>query len=92
MFMKHTFFGRALPALTLATVALASLPAGASPYTSMVVFGDSLSDNGNNAALGLYAPGQVITGNTYVPTNTYARLGPTATDPCGRRMSRRQSA
>ena len=70
--MKHAFFRRALPALTLATVALASLPAGASPYTSMVVFGDSLSDNGNNAALGLYAPGQVITGNTYVPTNTYA--------------------
>jgi outer membrane lipase/esterase len=69
--MKHPFFGRALPAFTLA-VALASLPAAASPYTSLVVFGDSLSDNGNNASFGLINPGQVITGNTYVPSFTYA--------------------
>jgi hypothetical protein len=41
--MKHAFFGRVLPAFTLAAVALASLPAAASPYTSLVVFGDSLS-------------------------------------------------
>jgi outer membrane lipase/esterase len=72
MSMKHAFFRRALPALTLATVALASLPAAASPYTSMVVFGDSLSDNGNNASFGLINPGQVITGNTYVPSFSYA--------------------
>jgi phospholipase/lecithinase/hemolysin len=70
--MKHVFFGKALPAFTLAAVALASLPAAASPYTSLVVFGDSLSDNGNNASFGLYNPGQVITGNTYVPSSTYA--------------------
>ncbi|MBV9891759.1 MAG: SGNH/GDSL hydrolase family protein, partial [Rhizobacter sp.] len=34
--------------------------------------GDSLSDNGNNAAAGLFDPSQVITGNTYVPSNTYS--------------------
>jgi outer membrane lipase/esterase len=69
--MKHAFFGRAVPAFTLAAVALASLPATASPYTSLVVFGDSLSDNGNNASLGLINPGQIVTGNTYVPSSTY---------------------
>jgi outer membrane lipase/esterase len=71
-FMKHAFFGRALPAFALTAVALASVPAAASPYTSMVVFGDSLSDNGNNASLGLIDPGQVVTGNAYVPSFTYA--------------------
>ncbi len=71
MSMKHAFFGRALPALTLATVALASLPAGASPYTSMVVFGDSLSDSGNDALL-VGSTTQVITGNTYIPGHPYA--------------------
>jgi outer membrane lipase/esterase len=70
--MKNAFFSRGLPAFALAAVALASLPAAASPYTSLVVFGDSLSDSGNNAAAGLFDPNQVITGNTYVPTNTYA--------------------
>jgi outer membrane lipase/esterase len=56
----------------MAAVLLASLPASASLYNSLVVFGDSLSDNGNNASAGLYDPTQIITGNTYVPTNTYA--------------------
>jgi outer membrane lipase/esterase len=53
---------------------VASLPAQASLYSSLVVFGDSLSDSGNNAAAGLFDPNQVITGNTYVPTNTYAPM------------------
>jgi outer membrane lipase/esterase len=69
--MKHALFGRALPALTLATVALASLPCGASPYTSMVVFGDSLSDSGNDALL-VGSTTQLITGNTYIPSQPYA--------------------
>ena len=72
--MKYAFFGRALPAFTLAAVAFASLPAAASPYTSLVVFGDSLSDDGNNAlTIGTQA-GQPIT-NTYVPTFPYATSG-----------------
>lgn len=64
---------RLLPALALVVVAaLAGAPASAGPYDTFVVFGDSLSDNGNNAAVGLYNPAQVITGNTYVPSDTYA--------------------
>ena len=70
--MKNAFFSRALPAFALAAVALASLPAAASPYTSLVVFGDSLSDNGNNALIIGTRPNQVITGNTYVPKFPYA--------------------
>src|ERR1700682_4959115 len=69
--MKHAFFGRALPAFALAAVALASVPAAASPYTSLVVFGDSLSDNGNNLDV-IGNPGQTIIGNSYVPTYPYA--------------------
>jgi phospholipase/lecithinase/hemolysin len=63
--MKNAFFSRALPAFTMAAVALASLPASASLYNSLVVFGDSLSDDGNNALTIGTLPGQVITGNTY---------------------------
>ncbi len=72
--MKYVFFGRALPAVALVAVALASPPAAAGPYTSLVIFGDSLSDNGNNAlTIGTQA-GQPIT-NTYVPTFPYAISG-----------------
>jgi outer membrane lipase/esterase len=63
---------RLLPALALFVAALASAPASAGPYDTLVVFGDSLSDNGNNAATGLVDPLQVITGNTYIPSKTYA--------------------
>ena len=59
----HTLFGAALAA--------ASLCAQAQPFTGLFVFGDSLSDSGNNAALIGSAPGQVITGNTYVPAQPY---------------------
>ena len=71
-FIEATVRASALPTLALTLVALTSLPATAGLYNSMVVFGDSLSDSGNNAAAGLFDPAQVITGNTYVPTNTYA--------------------
>ena len=70
--IRHSFLGRALPALTLAAVAFTTLPAAASPYTSLVVFGDSLSDSGNNALAGAFDPLQHVTGNTYVPSYTYA--------------------
>lgn len=69
--MKRVSIRRLLPALALVVAALASAPASAGPYSTLVVFGDSLSDNGNNAAAGLFDPGQIITGNTYVPSNTY---------------------
>ena len=52
---------RLLGALAFALAGVASLPAHAGPYTSMYVFGDSLSDTGNlNVATGgtQPAPGQ----------------------------------
>lgn len=70
--MTHVSFRRLLPTLAIAVAALASAPAEAGPYSSLVVFGDSLSDNGNNFAAGLYNPLQIITGNGYVPSDTYA--------------------
>ena len=87
--MKHAF--RLLPTFTLRATARLSLPAAAGPYASLVVFGDSLSDSGNNAALGLINPGQVIPAT---PTSPAAptRHGPTATDLCGRRTSLRRLA
>lgn len=69
--MKRAFSKRALPLIVFTALALASLPATASIYDSLVVFGDSLSDNGNNAiALG-GGQLQTITGNSYIPTYPY---------------------
>ncbi len=48
--MFHAF-QRGLSALALAVGALATLPAHAGPFSSMTVFGDSLSDTGNVLAL-----------------------------------------
>ena len=64
---------RLLAAAPLAIAALAAAPAAeAGPFSSLVIFGDSLSDDGNNFAAGLFDPGQVATGNSYVPSFTYA--------------------
>ena len=70
-FLEATVRASALPTLALTLVVLTSLPATAGLYDSMVVFGDSLSDNGNNALkIGTLDP-QPIT-NSYVPTFPYA--------------------
>lgn len=53
-------------------VAAAAAPLPASAYSNWFVFGDSLSDSGNNAIAIGTDPNQVITGNTYVPTYPYA--------------------
>jgi outer membrane lipase/esterase len=63
----------ALPAFNLGMV-IASLPAQAGLYNSMVVFGDSLSDSGNNALVIGTQPNGPIT-NSYVPTFPYAISG-----------------
>ena len=61
-----------------ALLGLAALGAHATsaptPWSSLVVFGDSLSDGGNNSLLSFVGnnPAQVVTGNTYIPTQTYA--------------------
>lgn len=66
--MKVSFFRATLPSLALAAVVFTGQPAAAAPYTSMVVFGDSLSDSGNNSlALGNNAG--PVTSNAYVPGN-----------------------
>jgi outer membrane lipase/esterase len=62
--MNHRVLHRLLPAAAIALAALASAPASAGPYSALVVFGDSVSDNGNNALAGLFDPAQMITGNT----------------------------
>ncbi len=69
MITRH--LARPLAAAAFAVSAgLAALPALAQ-FSSLVVFGDSLSDSGNNAIV-LGANGsQVITGNTYIPTQPY---------------------
>jgi outer membrane lipase/esterase len=69
--MKYAFFSRLLPLVAVTAFSLVTLPASASLYDSLVVFGDSLSDNGNNTIAIGSNPGQTITGNTYVPSQTY---------------------
>lgn len=56
------------------TAALAGLTSAASafPFDSLYIFGDSLSDAGNNALVIGADPGQVITGNSYIPSQPYA--------------------
>lgn len=61
--LNHAALGVALAA--------ASLCAQAVPISGLVVFGDSLSDGGNAAALGAINPAQVISGNTYIPSAAY---------------------
>ena len=70
--MNRTSLSRLLSAGALALATLASLPAQAGPFSGLFVFGDSLSDNGNNAlAIGIDAA-QPIPNNSYVPTFPYA--------------------
>lgn len=62
---------RLFPALAIAAL-LTGTPAQAAPYDSLFIFGDSLSDAGNNAfAIGA-DPLQGITGNSYIPSQPYA--------------------
>jgi outer membrane lipase/esterase len=70
--MKFAFLGRLLPLVVVSAFSLAPLPASAAIYDQLVVFGDSLSDSGNNTIAIGSNPGQVVTGNTYVPSQTYA--------------------
>jgi outer membrane lipase/esterase len=59
---------------------LAPMAASAAAFSSLTIFGDSLSDSGNNALVIGANPGQTITGNTYIPSqpyggNTYSNAG-----------------
>jgi outer membrane lipase/esterase len=69
--MKFSSFKHWALASGLALVSLVSV--AATPYTSLYVFGDSLSDGGNNRiVLGGGGAGQIITSNTYIPSLPYA--------------------
>jgi outer membrane lipase/esterase len=64
-------FRSLLPLVAVTAFSLVTVPASASVYDQLVVFGDSLSDSGNNTIAIGSDPAQVITGNTYVPSQTY---------------------
>lgn len=68
--MTGSLLRRCLSAAALALAAFGPLPALA--YSDWFVFGDSLSDTGNNAILLGIDADQVITGNSYIPTYPYA--------------------
>ena len=74
--MKSNLLTRVLgvSALALGSLTLV-LPTPALAYSKVYVFGDSLSDSGNNSLLGAFDPTQVVTGNSYMPANTYAPAG-----------------
>ena len=68
--MMYTPFARPIAAAVLVLLGAAAMPAQA--FDQVVIFGDSLSDSGNNALVIGTDPTQVITGNSYVPTFPYA--------------------
>ena len=79
--MNRSFVSRLFSATALVVATFASAPAQAGPFGGFFVFGDSLSDSGNNFLAGLYDPTQVITGNSYVPSYTYAPAGTYSNGP-----------
>lgn len=72
LFIK-TLLGAAACAMTLAASAVPS----PSPFAGLVIFGDSLSDSGNNFNLfgGLTTPNSAIVDNGFIPTFPYAVSG-----------------
>jgi outer membrane lipase/esterase len=69
--MKSSSIQKLLCATAFAGAALLSSAAHA--FTGLYVFGDSLSDSGNNrAVLGNGGAGQVIANNSYIPSLPYA--------------------
>jgi len=71
--MKSIRFNQTMVAAALAFATLSAQAAIALPpaFTALYVFGDSLSDSGNNALVIGPDAAQVITGNTYVPSKPY---------------------
>ena len=72
--MSKLPIARFIAAAALSLAACLSSPALA--YNGLVIFGDSLSDSGNNASLGLYQADQSANfaafGNQWIPTLAYA--------------------
>jgi outer membrane lipase/esterase len=72
---------RLIAGTALAFSLLAAPAAEAGPFSGLVVFGDSLSDGGNNAAAGLINPFQVVTGNGYIAQLAYPQAGTYSNGP-----------
>jgi phospholipase/lecithinase/hemolysin len=74
----HTLrFHRFISVFALTAAGLCAGPAQAGPYSSIVFFGDSVSDSGN-VALAIGQPSgvpQAVTGNTYIPDYPYFPSG-----------------
>ena len=72
--MSRLPIARFIAAAALSLAACLSSPALA--YNGLVIFGDSLSDSGNNASQGLYQADQsaefAAFGNQWIPTFAYA--------------------
>src|SRR5215468_4507801 len=65
--------GRVLLAMILALGCLATATTHASAYSALYIFGDSLSDSGNNAiVLATNTTPVPIPGNDFIPTFPYA--------------------
>ncbi len=75
--MRIAQFGRQLATAAVAASALMLAPLPAAAYSSLVVFGDSVSDSGNAAiALGIpHGEPQIVANNSYVPDAPYAPSG-----------------
>jgi outer membrane lipase/esterase len=78
--MKIAHLGRLLGVAAIAVASVAAAP-NAFAYSKLFIFGDSLSDSGNNAAATLFEPAQVVTGDTYVPSFTYGPAGTYSNGP-----------
>ncbi len=75
--MHSLRFHRFISVVTLSAAVWCAGPAQAGPYSSIVFFGDSVSDSGN-VALVIGQPAgvpQAVTGNTYIPDVPYFPSG-----------------
>lgn len=73
----------------LGAIGLAAAQAAHAGYSSLFVFGDSLSDSGNNALVIGTDPTQVITGNSYIPSRPYASGNYTNSTTWSQRLAQR---
>jgi len=81
--MKSLSFRRFV-ALSTVVAAAGVLPAQASAFSGVFVFGDSLSDSGNNSLAltgGMSGVGQAVTDDSYIPSYPYAPSGTYSNGP-----------
>ena len=83
--MQRPTFRSLLSATALAVFSLAGATSQAASFSKLVIFGDSLSDSGNNylgiVGVGGTVPDQTISGNTYIPFPPYLPFGTYSNGP-----------